>query len=736
MADDINVGSVSVDVVPDARRFPKELAAKIEPMAKRLGDRVGRLVSDRIAPGIRKGMAEGFAGSETSAKRQGGKSGESFGGSFAREAKARIRAALASLPDAKIGVATSRADQELKDLQVRLAAIGDKTIGVDISAADAQAEMAFLEAELLRLGSMSPNIQVQVDTARAGAELAAFRGSVSALSAGKELPQMAGRFSSMASSLGAAVSSSGALVAAMAAMAVALIPVVASVAGLAAALAAPLAAAGGGLTIFGLLAGKAIGKTNKIGKQIDELKKKASTLVDPKAAQSAREQAKALEDSLTGPQKAFLKAKEGLSGAFDKLLGGKSGDALFAPIVAGMNLLSKILPGVTPLIQAVSKSLTGMLDTLARKASGSGFASFMQSFATMAGTTLTALGKIAGNVGVALGNIFGGFAPAGKGFLDSITRISAKFAEWSAKASTQRGIQNFMDYVKANGPVVARVAGQIVLAVVQWAQIMAPVGAKMLRIFSSILGFFNKFSFLMAGTLAVVGPIFQRLGQGFAMVGRIFRAVYNATIGPVFSFILRGVGMVMNTWASMLRALGHVPGFKWAKSAAQAMGAAADQALGLASKVRQIPSGKKIAITAQTSAAAAALDGIRTKIQDIHGKTIAIHVRGEGGKTTAYASGTNSARRGVALVGEDGPEMVRFGGGEQVVPTHELAAMLRSSPRPAALPASQGSGSKTVQPLVLDGAVVGYLHQVAGEAAELVVAADAAHSGQLDRMDR
>ncbi|TKT42783.1 hypothetical protein [Rhizobium sp. LC145] len=37
-----------------------------------------------------------------------------------------------------------------------------------------------------------------------------------------------------------------------------------------------------------------------------------------------------------------------------------------------------------------------------------------------------------------------------------------------------------------------------------------------------------------------------------------------------------------------------------------------------------------------------------------------------------YASGTASARAGMAIVGEEGPELVRFKGGEQVVPNHHL----------------------------------------------------------------
>lgn len=43
-----------------------------------------------------------------------------------------------------------------------------------------------------------------------------------------------------------------------------------------------------------------------------------------------------------------------------------------------------------------------------------------------------------------------------------------------------------------------------------------------------------------------------------------------------------------------------------------------------------------------------------------------------------FADGTRSAPRGIALVGEDGPEIVRFGGGEQVIPAAPSSRMLEA----------------------------------------------------------
>ncbi len=58
--------------------------------------------------------------------------------------------------------------------------------------------------------------------------------------------------------------------------------------------------------------------------------------------------------------------------------------------------------------------------------------------------------------------------------------------------------------------------------------------------------------------------------------------------------------------------------------------------------------------------------------------------------TRGYATGTESAERGFAMVGENGPEVVFFNGGEQVLNARETAA-LESRPVMSALPANGGS---------------------------------------------
>jgi SLT domain-containing protein len=56
------------------------------------------------------------------------------------------------------------------------------------------------------------------------------------------------------------------------------------------------------------------------------------------------------------------------------------------------------------------------------------------------------------------------------------------------------------------------------------------------------------------------------------------------------------------------------------------------------------------------------------------------YIQGESGHIVAYAAGTPGAASGWALVGEQGPELVKFSGGEQVVPNHMLNGYAGGTP--------------------------------------------------------
>lgn len=104
--------------------------------------------------------------------------GASSGGKFAETWKARVEAALKSLPDVEVKADTKDADFEIARLRQRLLELSRAKVGVDIDEKAAQAQLREINAQLAALGKKSPSVRVKVDTKAAMAELAALRAEI------------------------------------------------------------------------------------------------------------------------------------------------------------------------------------------------------------------------------------------------------------------------------------------------------------------------------------------------------------------------------------------------------------------------------------------------------------------------------------------------------------------------------------------------------------------------------
>ncbi|MFD4547301.1 hypothetical protein [Streptomyces sp. NPDC058466] len=177
----ISVGSVEVDVVPNARGIDGRLRAALLPSASQIGDEVGRIIGQRIAthiaPAVRDGINAGGRAARPAAARQG----DETAGAFSRALKTRLEAAFRSLPKADVTLATTGFDADLARLRARMETLAGKRIGIDIDAGAALAQITDIEARLKRLGASHPNVQVRADTAAALAQLAAVRAEVNAV---------------------------------------------------------------------------------------------------------------------------------------------------------------------------------------------------------------------------------------------------------------------------------------------------------------------------------------------------------------------------------------------------------------------------------------------------------------------------------------------------------------------------------------------------------------------------
>ncbi|MFJ6466979.1 hypothetical protein ACIQM0_39275 [Streptomyces sp. NPDC091387] len=175
------VGTAAVDVVPSTQDFHRRLAAAVIPAANRVGQQAGDAIGDAISRNIvislPAAVTRGGRAAQTAATRQG----DETGGAFARSLRRHLEAAFKALPKLDIRASSTGVDAELNRVRARMETLRNKTIGVDVSTADAEREIIKIDAELKRLGAQHADVDVRADTATARAALAAIRAEIAAV---------------------------------------------------------------------------------------------------------------------------------------------------------------------------------------------------------------------------------------------------------------------------------------------------------------------------------------------------------------------------------------------------------------------------------------------------------------------------------------------------------------------------------------------------------------------------
>lgn len=258
----------------------------------------------------------------------------------------------------------------------------------------------------------------------------------------------------------------------------ALVPVTAAVIALGAALVAPIAIAGGGLTVFGILAGFTVSETNKQLKVIKQLDAKLSTLT--KGTQAYADTAAQLRNAqaaLTPAQAAYAAALDRVKRSFDSI----PKAIVLKPITDGLALLAHLLPLVEPILRVVSNVISDVIGQFDKAARSAGFKTFVDAFANQLGPDLRAFATIAGNVFKGLFGLFAAFnAQLSGSVLSSLENLTAKFATWGQTVGQSKGFKSFVDYVKRVGPQVAKALGDITGALVNIVKAAAPIGTVVL----------------------------------------------------------------------------------------------------------------------------------------------------------------------------------------------------------------------------------------------------------------
>ncbi|MFF7098545.1 hypothetical protein ACFY9A_40235, partial [Streptomyces rubradiris] len=166
------VGSAGVDVVPVVPNFHNRLRAAVLPAADRVGEDAGRRMGDAISRHITINIPDAVTSGGRRARAVADREGNQVGGAFGRSVKRKLEEAFRSLPRADVRLGDTGINADIDRLRARIQTLSGKTIGIDIDAGAALAEITDIDARLQRLAAENPNVQIRTDTAAARAALA------------------------------------------------------------------------------------------------------------------------------------------------------------------------------------------------------------------------------------------------------------------------------------------------------------------------------------------------------------------------------------------------------------------------------------------------------------------------------------------------------------------------------------------------------------------------------------
>lgn len=175
-------------------------------------------------------------------------------------------------------------------------------------------------------------------------------------------------------------------------------------------------------------------------------------------------------------------------------------EGLFPGLIEGFESLERLAPTVDGILRTVSETLGDLFADGAESLAGDRWADFFSMLASEARPVLTDMGHALGDVVHGLSEMWEAFAPLNRDFGSWIADVADDFDRWATGLSQTDGFQEFIAYIRENGPLVAEATSAIANAVLQIVQAAAPLGGPVLKAITAIADAFATIADSPLGT--------------------------------------------------------------------------------------------------------------------------------------------------------------------------------------------------------------------------------------------
>lgn len=430
------------------------------------------------------------------------------------------QSAAAAVALNELADAAQDASRALRTLRGRVAATAEAMR--DLRDSTARASRALLTASN-RADSTGDRFNALADRSRSlRSDMDDLDGSLRRV--GGSMGALRPRLGGLSSSAGGASTNTRGLILAAIGLGTALIPVGAALVPIV----AGTTAAASGVTAFGLAIGRqvaAMSQAAQAEKKYQDAIEKHGGAGSKEAAEAARELQAALADMPQATQEAaagLVLFKEEYKAWSDSLA-----DDTMPVLTHSMAAFSALLPQMSPLVRGTAEQLDRLVTVAAGGMQTEGFERFMD--------------KLAG---------------WSSGALARATLGMVKFSQALDTGEVASDIDEFMDYVRANGPLVADALGNLAEAAVKLVVAASDMGVSVLSVVNAFAKLVNAIPTSTLSTILQLYAGFKLLRIGMAGVSAVATSSAIARLGAYFTLMrTAGVGPTLQATAASMTTL-------------------------------------------------------------------------------------------------------------------------------------------------------------------------------------
>lgn len=267
--------------------------------------------------------------------------------------------------------------------------------------------------------------------------------------------------------------------------------------------------------------------------------------------------AKKAGDEMVGPMGEFADSLGALGDAWDTFIDSIS-DSGFSVMADAIDLLTKILPDLTPLFEATAKVIDGVLESIENWMESPEYQAMLDFFMGFGLDMLETFIDIGGDLIRFFGRLFDAIAPFASEMMQGLADTTQGWADWADTLNSNDAFQEWANNAMEYGPMVLDLLGSIVEAFMNIGRALEPFAGPML---TGLTAFFDMIANMdptvLGGLIAgfaglylgaqVLIPMIVGLTGAIELLGGVL-AIAFSPIGLVVLAIAGLVAMIVYLW--------------------------------------------------------------------------------------------------------------------------------------------------------------------------------------------